>query len=291
MDKNTSIFKIGPKEFPSLLPEIGDAPKELFVRGTLPEDDPFYICIVGSRRYTSYGKEACEKIISGLSGIQNIVIVSGLALGIDGIAHRAALAAGIRTIAVPGSGLSDEVLYPASHRTLAHEILKKNGALLSESPPDFRATVWSFPRRNRIMAGLSHMIILIEAEERSGSLITARLGLDYNRTVAAVPGPITHPTSHGTNALIKDGATPISSAADILESLGIAIEPVSSIEDRARSLSENEQIIYEILREPMSRDEIIEKSNLPARVANITLSLLENSGYIKETAGMIRRAQ
>lgn len=291
MDKNASILKIGPKEFPPLLPEIGDAPKELFIRGALPKDSPFYICVVGSRRYTSYGKEACEKIVSGLSGIQNIVIVSGLALGIDGIAHRAALAAGIRTIAVPGSGLSDEVLYPASHQNLAHEILKKNGALLSEFPPDFRATTWSFPRRNRIMAGLSHMIILIEAEERSGSLITARLGLDYNRTVAAVPGPITHPTSQGTNSLIKDGATPISSAADILESLGIAVEPVSSIGDRVQSLSENERIIYEILREPMSRDEIIQKSNLPVRIANITLSLLENNGYIKETAGMIRRAQ
>jgi DNA processing protein len=289
MDNNADIQEISPGTFP-LLHEISDPPKKLYVQGTLPEDDPFYICVVGSRKYTRYGKEACEEIIRGLAGIDNIVIVSGLALGIDGIAHEAALAAGIRTMAVPGSGLHEKVLYPASHHYLARKILATGGILLSEFKPDFRATQWSFPKRNRIMAGLSHIVIIVEAEEKSGSLITARLATDYNRIVGAIPGPITSSTSHGPNSLIKDGALPVCKASDILEALGVALEgraPEQHI--NMSELSLPEQTIILTLVEPLSRDEIIETSGLNAREANIAISLLESKGFAKEDAGLIHR--
>jgi len=216
---NTEIKKLSKKEFPSQLFEIPEPPKEFFVRGEMPSNDSVLLTIVGSRKYSSYGRDACETLIAGLVGY-DIVIVSGLALGIDTIAHKAALGAGLKTIAVPGSGLDDKVLYPSTNRLLAKDIIEKGGALLSEFAPDFRATIWGFPQRNRIMAGLSQATLVIEAEEKSGTLITARLALDYNRDVLAVPGSILSQGSRGTNQLLRQGATPITSSEDLLGALG-----------------------------------------------------------------------
>src|SRR3989338_991505 len=154
------IRKIRKGDYPPQLLEIPQVPEELFVRGTLPQDDALLLCVVGSRKHTEYWKEVCEKILSELRGFP-IVIVSGLALGIDAIAHRAALKAGLKTIAVPGSGLSPSVLYPRSHNSLAKEIVKRGGALLSEFEPDTPAAPWTFPRRNRIMAGLADAVLVI----------------------------------------------------------------------------------------------------------------------------------
>jgi len=279
---NSEIHKLVPKDFPPLLREINDPPKELYLRGVLPPEDTILLCVVGSRKYTSYGKRACEHIIEGLAGT-NITIVSGLALGIDSIAHRAALNAGLATIAVPGSGLDQKVLYPASHMRLAEEIVASGGALLSEFQPDFQATKWSFPKRNRIMAGMSHAVLIVEAEERSGTLITARLAMEYNRDVLAIPGQIFSPASYGTNILIRDGATPISSAEDILQVFGIK----KLSEETAQNLSKEEQEIVTLLREPLTRDEITHALNIDTRELGILLSKMELAGIITERAGKI----
>ena len=175
---------------------------------------------MGSREHTEYGKEVVEHLISGLKGYP-VGIVSGLALGIDGLAHEAAMRHGLYTLAVPGSGLAESVLYPASHKQLAAEILKHGGGLLSEYPPETSAAKWTFPQRNRIMAGLCKATLLIEATEKSGTLITARLAVDYNRELLAVPGHIFSKNSYGTHQFLKLGATMVTEARDILLALGI----------------------------------------------------------------------
>ena len=214
------IEKIGPEEYPESLKEIPDVPKSLSIVGAALEKDALYLGVVGSRSYTTYGKDVCDKLIAGLAG-SGIVIVSGLALGTDTNAHRAAMRAGLKTIAFPGSGLSEKVLYPATNLSLAKEILAHGGTLVSELPATTRAAEWTFPRRNRLMAGLCKATLVIEAADKSGTLITARLALDYNREVLVVPGPITSLTSSGSNRLIRQGATVVTCSEDILEVFGL----------------------------------------------------------------------
>ncbi len=284
------IKKLSPDKFPSALKEIPDPPKELYLRGELPdENENIFLTVVGSRKYSRYGRDACERLILGLRGYP-IVIVSGLALGIDGIAHKSAMEAGLKTVAVPGSGLSPQVLYPRSHISLVEEILENGGALLSEFEPDFQATEWSFPQRNRIMAGLSKAVLIIEAEERSGTLITARMALDYNRDILAVPGEIFSPNALGTNRLIRQGATPITSSDELLRALGF--EPDENKNFSSETLidaSENEQKLWEILSEPIPRDELVSLSGLSIQEFNTALTLLEIKGFISEELGEIRR--
>ena len=294
-----------PKDFPPALLEIPQVPKKLFVVGELPDPSQFYyLAVVGSRKYTSYGKEACERIISGLAGYP-ICIVSGLAMGIDGIAHRAALDAGLRTVAVPGSGLEQSVIYPRTHLGLAKEIVENGGALLSEYEPDFKATPWSFPQRNRIMAGLTQGTLIIEAEEKSGTLITARMALDYNRNVFVVPGPIFSATSKGTNNLLRQGATPITSAKDLLEEIGFVEQTFGALD--ITLYTPEEQAVLILLDEPREREEIIallatplpkpfsERSGepsldglSPAQTLS-TLTVLEIKGLIQERMGKIEK--
>ena len=282
------IEKIAREDYPSQLFEIPDIPQLLHIVGAPLDHDTFYLSVVGSRNNTRYGKDACEKLISGLAG-SPIVIVSGLALGIDSIAHRTAIATGLKTIAFPGSGLSEKVLYPASNLSLAKEILASGGSLISEYKPDFRATEWSFPRRNRLMAGLSHATLIIEATQKSGTLITARLALDYNREVFAVPGPINSPSSVGANELIRQGATPVFESKHILDFFGLVDDGDIETQKLPLDLSEDEQSILELLTEPKSRDEIIESFEAPAHEINILLSALEIKGILKEEYGEIRR--
>lgn len=290
MDKKTRV--LFPDVFPKLLQEINDPPEKLFVQGTLPNDDTNkFLCVVGSRAYTPYGKEACEKLIAGLRGYP-VVIVSGLALGIDSIAHRAALAAGLTTIALPGSGLHPSVLYPAAHRTLAEKILESGGALLSEFEETFRATKWSFPQRNRLMAGLSHAVLVVEAQERSGTLITARLATEYNRDVGVVPGSIFTKGSSGPHLFLRLGATPITGSNDLLAFLGFDTEKESfaAREQALRDCSPDEQKILALLATPLPRDECIRASGMQVREANALLSLLEMKGLIKERMGFLEQA-
>lgn len=278
------ITKLYPGDFPPLLQEIIDPPKQLYLRGALPTNENLkWLSVVGSRKYTTYGKDVCEKLIRGLSGYP-VVIVSGLALGIDGIAHRAALDARLKAVAVPGSGLGWDILYPRTHRNLAESIVNSDGALISEFEEDFKATTWSFPQRNRIMAGMSHATLIVEATEKSGTLITARLAMEYNRDVLVIPGPVTNASAKGSNQLLRDGAQVVTSSEDILQSLGIDVED-KNIE--TKSLSGMERKVAGLLNEPIGKDELIRAIGTPVHEANILLSAMELKGLIQERLGKI----
>ncbi len=282
------IRELSKNEFPLPLLEIPQPPKKIFLAGEFPPNESIFLSVVGSRKHTSYGADACEKIIEGLAGYP-IVIVSGLALGIDAIAHKSAMRAGLITMAVPGSGIDPHVIYPRTNYGLAEDIVKNGGCLLSEFEPIFRATTWSFPARNRIMAGLSRAVLIIEAEERSGTLITARLATEYNRDVFVVPNGIFSPGSRGSNQLLKQGAYPITSAEDILELFGLKKDNESFQERLPFDLSPEEQKIFELLAEPMPRDELIRASEISASYGNTLLSVMEIKGIIIEKGGDFRR--
>ncbi|TAJ14002.1 DNA-protecting protein DprA [Patescibacteria group bacterium] len=281
------IKKLSPKNFPPLLLEIPDAPKTLYLRGELPTPVTKLLTVVGSRHMSRYGKEVCEHLIQGLEGYP-VAIVSGLALGIDGVAHSTALKVGLQTIAVPGSGLSDDVLYPRTHLYLAREILDAGGALLSEMEPDERATPYSFPKRNRIMAGMSHATLIIEATEKSGTLITARLASDYSRDLLVVPHSIFSDGGSGGHQFLKLGALPVRSALDILSA--ISIEPEGSKITEQQSLTGDEVRVLSHLREPYERDDLIRTLDMKTSDANILLAHMEMRGLIVESMGEIRRA-
>lgn len=284
-----NFIELKPDKFPCRLREINDPPKKLYVKGELPPEDHKWLCVVGSRKYTPYGKSACENLISGLAGLP-VVIVSGLALGIDSIAHRAALTTGLKTVGVPGSGLNPEVLYPSTSRLLADEIIRAGGALVSEFEPDFRATKWSFPQRNRIMAGLSDAVLVVEAEIKSGTLITSRLASDYNRDVFAVPGSIFSENSEGPHMLIRKGAAAVSSAAALREFLGFPETDSSQLTAKSYENCSPEEIkILKILSTPMTREELIDSANMPMTKINTVVSILEIKKLIKEEMGEIRR--
>lgn len=288
MNQKDAAEPLVPDAFPPLLREITDPPDMLHIKGALPDPACKYLCVVGSRAYSPYGKNACERLIAGLAG-HPITIVSGLALGIDGIAHEAALAAGLPTIAVPGSGLSESVLYPRAHLGLSRKIIERGGALVSELPPDARAADWTFPKRNRIMAGMSHTILVIEAGEKSGTLITARLGMEYNRDVLVVPSPLFSAYGTGSNRLLREGAQAVTCAEDILEALAIRITSEQA-RGRALPLSDEERKIFETLDTPLPRDEVIRVSGLSSARAQILISSMEIKGIVCERLGKIMRA-
>jgi len=287
---------------PPLLRQISDPPKKLFALGNLALfDDPSvkFLCIVGSRRYSSYGHDAVRQIIQSLKG-HPVAIVSGLALGIDSIAHSTAIEVGLPCIAVPGSGLHKDVLYPRTHLELAESILRHGGVLLSEYEPDFRASPWSFPMRNRIMAGLSQVVLVIEGEEDSGTLITARLALDYNRDVCALPGSIFSETSKGPLALIKSGATPICSPEDLHKLLGLKSDLILEdapekaeeyIREKIQNCSEEEVLILSKLAEPKTREELLALTGLELTKLQISISMLEIRGLIFEEYGCVRKVR
>lgn len=279
-------YPIKSLKLPTALTEIADPPKQLYVRGSFPSEEFKFLAVVGSRSYTAYGKKVCEDIILGLRGYP-VVIVSGLALGIDGIAHRSALRAGLLTVAVPGSGLHDSVLYPSTHRTLAHEILKNGGALVSEFDAYWKPRPESFPQRNRIMAGLSHAVLVVEAEERSGTLITSRLATEYNREVCAIPGPIDSPTAKGPHMLLQKGAALITQPSDICALLGIEEKTITT-NSMTRTLSEEEASIRSALvPDGLERDALIQTLPCTVSQANILLSSLEIRGIINERMGKL----
>jgi len=281
-----SLEILRPKEFPPLLREIPDVPKKLYVRGTLPSFDIKWLAVVGSRACTSYGRQALRHLVKSLRGYP-VVIVSGLAYGIDAEAHKAALEAGLPTVAVPGSGLDWNVLYPRANVNLAREILKAGGALLSEFEPNMKATDYTFPQRNRIMAGLCKATLVVEAKERSGSLITARLTTEYNRELLVVPGSIFSAESRGTHQFLKLGATPATEPSDILRALGIETETRASAISRT-DLSDNERRVLLFIASPLPRDELIAALELPVSEANILLSTMEIKELIREELGIVR---
>lgn len=279
------IRDLNKKDFPPLLLEINDPPKKLRIVGNIPKTEK-YLAVVGSRKYSEYGKAVCEKLIEGLSQY-SITIVSGLALGIDSIGHKSALKAGIPTIAIPGSGLSPKVMYPASHKQLANQIIENSGCLLSEFADDFKATPYSFPQRNRIIAGISHATLVIEAELQSGTLITSKYATEYNRDVFTVPNSIFSKTSEGPHMLLRLGATPITQSSDIVSALGLDIHENMFDKRNYSNCSSDEHEVIDLLKEPLSRDEIIRKLGKPVYVTQTILATMEIKDLIEEIMGEI----
>ena len=270
--------------YPKNLKEIFNPPAILYYRGSLNFLDNICLAVVGTRKFSNYGQQVTEDIVSQLAK-NNITIISGLALGIDAIAHKACLDAGGQTIAILGSGADKQCVYPSSNRYIAEKIIASGGGIISEYPIGTNPTKFSFPMRNRIVSGLSRAVLVIEAPESSGALITARYALDQNRDVWAVPGNIYNPNNQGTNKLIKDGAKLITSADDILQELNIqtvltelqSSPPIDKVE---------EKIIFDLLtREPLHIDKIKKMSTLDINVLLSTLTMLEIRGLIKDTGG------
>ncbi len=278
------IRQLSPQEFPALLTHIPHQPKVLNYIGSIPANDSIFLTVVGSRKYSPYGKSVCEMLINSLRST-NVVIVSGLALGIDSIAHRSAINAGLKTIAVPGSGLSPEVIYPRTNFGLAMDIVESGGCLMSEYDNDFRATIWSFSQRNRIMAGLSKATLVIEAEKKSGTLITSKLATDYNRDVLTVPGSVFEKNSEGPHMLITLGATPITSPSDLKRALDIECPPEIINADLYKNCTENEIKVIECLTTPMSSDELCRRTAFSTNDLNMILTVLEIKGLVFQTFG------
>jgi len=271
--------------YPANLKNISDTPPLLYMRGDLLPEDQKAIAVVGSRTFTSYGRKATERIVGHLAELE-VTIVSGLARGIDAYAHRAALKAGGRTLAVFGCGL--DRIYPSENRTLAQEILS-SGAWLSEFPLGTEPLGANFPRRNRLISGLSLGVVVVEAGEKSGALLTAKEALEQNREVFAVPGDITKPTSRGTNFLIKQGAKLVTGLEDILEELkglGIKSEVKKAREKRQLSLSSEERKLYEALGEtPFHIDKLAEAIERKTSEVSATLLGLELKGLVRQLPG------
>ncbi len=287
-----------PSDYPEQLRQIPDMPEKLWLRGTMPPEAFRLLAVVGSRALSRYGRDMCRSLIAGLSGYP-VSIVSGLAIGADACAHQNALEAGLHTIAIPGSGLADSVLYPRQNRFLAQQILAHGGTLLSEHEPQYKPHPFDFPSRNRIMAGLSHAVLIIEAGKKSGTLITARLAVDYSRDVLCVPHRISDPHSFGASHYLREGAAYVRDSLDILEALGIsprsddpllvqsaASTGASARHDKAiQNLSNEERKLYGLLEAPRSRDWVIRESSLPAQKILVLLVTLELKGFIQEKHG------
>ena len=270
-------------DYPAALHRIDAPPPVIFILGELRPEDEWSVAVVGTRRATTYGKEVARKLTADLAR-SGVTIVSGLARGIDAVAHQAALDVGARTIAVLANGL-DQV-YPPEHRDLAREIAK-NGALISEqalgTPPEAR----NFPARNRIISGLSLGVLVVESPWASGAIITAKQALEQGREVFAVPGGILSPNSEGPNRLIKDGAVPVTEINDILEALNLT--KVAQYVDARLALPEDPieaQLLDLLSTEPRHVDAIRREANLPVQEVSSALAMLELKGMARSVGGM-----
>ncbi len=270
-------------EYPDRLRQITQSPFVLYIKGEIDTDDIWAVAIVGTRRYSPYGQQVAENLSHTLA--QNgITIISGLARGIDGIAHKAALAAGGRTIAVLGSGL--DKLYPPEHRDLAN-LISKQGALISDYPLGTPPDGSNFPPRNRLISGLSKCVIVIEAGEKSGALITATYAAEQGKEVFSVPGKITAPMSRGTNLLIKQGAHPLLDAQDVLDMLNMTLVAEQKVVRKALPGDPKEAVLYQTVGdEPLHVDEICSLVDMPIEEVTSTLALMELKGMVRKTFGM-----
>ena len=269
--------------YPARLKEIYDYPPVLYLRGSLLPEDEWCLAVVGTRRATVYGKQVTEELVTDLAR-NKITIVSGLARGIDTIAHRSALEAGGRTIAVFACGL--DMVYPAENEKLARDITE-NGAVLSEYPLGMRPRAENFPRRNRILSGLSLGVMVTEADEMSGAMITARMALEQNREVFAIPGSILSPVSRGANHLIQEGAKLVRECSDILEELNLTTVTRQIEMREVLPESETESVLLKQLgAEPTHIDEVCRKSGLPAAEVSGTLAMMELKGLVKQVGTM-----
>lgn len=275
-------------DFPRMLREIADPPGVLFVHGELREGDGLAMAIVGTRHATGYGREQAERLAAGLARA-GFTVISGLARGIDAQAHRGALQAGGRTLAVLGGGLLN--LYPPEHADLARRIAQQ-GAVISESPPYQPPQSGAFPQRNRLISGMSLGVVVVEAAERSGALITARHAMEQGREVFAVPGRVDSRASRGCHQLLRDGARLVESVDDILDELGPLVESTRIDERRCirhpaeLQLNEQEQAVLQAVgEEPTDIDLVIHRSRLPTHRALATISVLEMRHLLQRVSG------
>ncbi|MGH2495885.1 MAG: DNA-processing protein DprA [Ktedonobacteraceae bacterium] len=271
--------------YPPLLREVNDAPPTLYLYGKLTEADRFALAVVGTRNSSTYGQQVTQRMVTELAKGE-VTIVSGLALGIDTIAHTAALDAGGRTIAVLASGL--DIIYPPDNRKLAHRIVESGqGVLVSEYPPGLQPDGKNFPARNRIISGLALGVLVVEAPERSGALITAGFALKQGRDVFAIPGSILSSRSAGVNKLIQDGAHSVMSVRDIIEALNLFMIP-HQIEMQAvlPDNAEEKQLLDLLSHDPLHIDDLIRESDLPTHDVIAVLTMMELKGMIKQVGSM-----
>jgi DNA processing protein len=269
--------------YPRRLREIDQPPPVLYLRGSIDPEDDWAVAIVGTRRVTTYGRQITAELAAYLAR-NGITVVSGLARGVDGIAHEAALGAGGRTIAVLGSGV--DRLYPPEHRKLAERIID-HGAVCSDYPPGTAPESSNFPPRNRIISGLSQAVVVIEAGETSGALITARFAADQGRDVLAVPGPINAAQSIGTNNLIQQGARPLLRVDEVLEVLNLQHIQTQQTARKVLPVDETEAALLKVLgAQPVHVDDIQALSGLSIEKVSATLTLLELKGIVRQVGGM-----
>ena len=269
--------------YPRLLKEIDQPPPVLYVRGSLIPEDDWSVAIVGTRRITAYGRQVAEEVATALA--QNgVTVVSGLARGVDSIAHQSAISSGGRTLAVLGNGV--DIIYPPENRNLAAQIME-HGALVSDYPLGTQPDGINFPPRNRIISGLSKAVIIVEAGSTSGALITATFAAEQGRDVFAVPGNINAPQSQGTNRLIRDGAQPLLNPQDVLEALNLTMLTEHRLVRVALPADPIEARLYQLLsREPRHVDEIRSQANMPIETVSATLAMMELKGMVRQVGGM-----
>lgn len=278
---NIVRLTVSDEAYPPLLREIKDPPQQLFVRGSIEALTKTAIAVIGTRKLSPYGARTLAEIVPPLA--ERLVIVSGLALGADGAAHSAAIMCNGTTVAVLGSGVDDDSLYPASHLGLAHRIIESGGALLSEHPPGTHPYPGHFPVRNRIIAGMCRATLICEAAEDSGTLITARCALEYNRDVYAIPGSIYSPQSAGTNALIKEGAGLVRSADDVFLLLGM---DKSADKQQSLLIAADERAVLEKLGEtPHTIEWLMTRLKWPLATVSSVLVRLEMMNLARSIPG------
>jgi len=283
MSNEIKKISISDKEYPKLLREIKDPPKVLYLKGEISPNEQFF-AIVGTRRCSSYGKQVALEMAGDLAEA-GLTIISGLAPGIDTFSHLAAVERKKRTIAVLGTGLDEKSIYPQTNLKLARKILETGGCLISEYPPGTPGSKFTFPQRNRIISGLSLGVLVVEAKQKSGALITAEWAKKQKRLVFAVPGPIHSSNSKGCHYLIKNGAKLVENANDILEELNLPKKELSSF---YRGETEEENLILNALKEEaLYIDKIIEKTKISTAKVASTLAVLEIKGKIRNLGGNI----
>jgi DNA processing protein len=280
------VVRIIDDHYPKLLREIYNPPYLLYYKGDLNNLNEHALGVVGTRKITNYGRQATELIVSQLIE-QNFIIVSGLALGVDAVAHHVCVQHKKTTVAVLGGGLDRANVYPSANRFLAENILQNNGLIISEFAIGTIPTIFNFPLRNRIISGLSKGVLVIEAGESSGALITAKFALDQNREVFAIPGPITNNLSTGTNNLIKAGAKLVANVQDILEEFNLQEIIATPPAQKPIADSPEEALILRYLQnEPRHINELVRLTNLSVTEINSTLMLLEMKNVIQNLGNM-----
>ncbi|MDP2656117.1 MAG: DNA-processing protein DprA [bacterium] len=280
------VCSIDDPDYPPLLKEIHGAPEKLWYRGTWPKQPWHGIGVVGSRKMSVYGKNILPPLVHDMAR-SGLVVVSGLAYGVDALAHESTLEVGGTTIAVVGGGVDDESMYPADHLGLAHRIIENGGVVVSESPPGMHPAKYSFPLRNRIIAGMSLGVLVAQGLARSGSLITAQCALEQNREVFALPGPLTDPLSEGPHMLIKKGAKLVTCLQDIFDTFEFLSLPKEYARPESNPENEVEASILAVMSsDPVHIDTLIQICKRESHIVSSALLMLEMRGVVRNVGSM-----